>query len=391
MLCHYLPQFYLQQFTADDRLYVFDRKTAKLRRDSPRNVAAITDYYVLSDASGKREERVETKFLSTVESASAPALSRLANCEAISDAEHDVVATFLAILCARIPAFEETYAALNNHLGQEYLRALAGTPEGAAQFLASRGITRYSPAQFSAFVNSDALTFPPAKHQRLRLMMQSAEPLISGFKSMDWWLWRASGVCRFVTSDAPFGLIPLEGAPPAYGELSSGVLKFIALSPDVCLMLADRQRDDPFLTVKDLDDDGVRAANAAIALEATRLIVARDRDLLEAVLDETGLRTSTFMPRTIVVNWVDSVEQRSFAISVRLHHDTGFPLTLPLEWQCRHCKVVTVESFVIAEDLEPANNTSYTQWLDRRCSSCGRSPRRTKSTLSGEPAVHLPL
>jgi hypothetical protein len=59
MLAHYLPRCYLDAFTLDKRLFVFDRDTGKLRRDSPQNVAAITDYYIVTNESGEREESIE--------------------------------------------------------------------------------------------------------------------------------------------------------------------------------------------------------------------------------------------------------------------------------------------------------------------------------------------
>jgi hypothetical protein len=392
MLAHYLPRCYLEAFTAGERLHVFDRETGKLRRDSPRNVAAITDYYILTNASGEREEHIEHGLLADLESAAAPVLRRLANCDPISDREHDVVATFLAFLCTRIPAFEETYAELNNQLGQEFFRRAAATPERAAKFVAAHPQSfPYSAEDFCAFVNSDALSFPPDQRRRIQLMIELAEPLIAGFKGMDWWLWRAQGKRRFITSDAPFGLLPLPGALPTYGELSPHVLRFVSLSPDVCLMLADRQRESPFLTAKDLDEDGVRDVNAAIAFAAVRLVVARDRDELETVLGETALRTSAFRPRTKVVNWNDSVDERSFGLDVRLHHNTHFPVALPIEWTCQNCAARITDRFVVAADLTPANPHAYAEWLDRPCPGCGRPPRRTRSTLANHELAHLAL
>jgi hypothetical protein len=222
-------------------------------------------------------------------------------------------------------------------------------------------------------------------------MIELAEPLIDGFKSMDWWLWRAQGNRRFITSDAPFGLLPLPGALPTYGELSPNVLKFLAIFPEVCLMLADRQQELPFLAVKDLDDDGVCEVNAAIALEAVRLVVARDRDELEAVLGETELRNSSFKPRTKIVNWDDTVEERSFGLDVRIHHDTQFPLELPITWTCVTCGRSGSEVFVISSDLSPAESRAYSEWLDRPCTACGGPPRSTRSTLGGEDLVNLTL
>lgn len=391
MLAHYLPRCYLEAFTEGKRLHVFDRETGKLRRDSPRNVAVITDYYILTSASGEREEHIEYGVLADLETAAAPVLRRLANCELISEHEHDVVATFLAFLCTRIPAFGETYAELNNQLGREFFRRAAATPERAARFVADHPQSSHSADELFAFVNSDKLSFPPDKRERIQLMIELAEPLIAGFKSMDWWLWRAQGKRRFITSDAPFGLLPLPEALPTYGELSPHVLRFISLSPDVCLMLADRQRELPFLTAKDLDDDGVREVNAAIALAALRLVVARDRDQLETVLDETALRTSAFRPRTTVVNWNDSVDDRTFGLDVRLHHDTQFPLELPINWTCRNCAMRITDLFVISADLTPTNPDGYSEWLDRPCPKCGQPPRRTHSTLADHELAHLTL
>lgn len=392
MLAHYLPQCYLDGFTSGGRLHVFDRQTGKLRRDSPRNVAAITDYYIVTTESGERDSSIEHGLLADVEAAAAPVLRRLAACEPISDEEFDIAATFLAFLCTRIPAFEETYAELNNQLGQELYRRSAGTREKAREFLASRPKTfPYSAEEFCSFVNSDALSFPPDQHERIRLMIELAEPLIEGFKKMDWWLWRATGSTRFVTSDAPFGFIPQPGSLPTYGELSPNVLKFVALSPDVCLMLADRRSEVSCLVAKDLDEQGVREVNAAIALAAVRLVVSGDRELLERVLDDTGLRTSAFIPRTKVVNWDDTVEERSFGLDVRIHHNTEFPLVLPMKWACRSCGNARQEPFEISAELAPVNPQAYREWLDRPCPACGHSPRRTRSTLGGEDLVYLDL
>ena len=165
MLAHYLPRCYLDAFTAEQRLHVFDRDTGKLRRDTPKNVAAITDYYILRTESGEREERIEHGLLANLEASALPVLRRLANCEAISDQEHDIAATFFAFLCTRVPAFEETYAELNNHLGKEAFRRAAGTPDRAARFVAEHPKTfPYRAAEFCAFVNSEALSFPPVQH-----------------------------------------------------------------------------------------------------------------------------------------------------------------------------------------------------------------------------------
>ena len=390
MLGHYLPQMYLSRFTSHGRLFVFDRKTGKLRRDGVRSVAAISDYYVLTTPTGERDESVESRFLADLETAARPALTRLGRCEAISDQEHAVLAVFFAILCTRVPAFEKSHAQLNDQLGKVTFRHLAGTPDRAAAFLTRRRRTfPYSPREFATFVNSDELNFPLDQNERVKFMIQLAEPLVSGFEGMDWWLLRATGRRRFITSDAPVGFIPLPTAPPTYGELTPEVLKFIAIDSDVCLMLASRQRDLPLLTVKDAGDDDVAAVNAAIAHAAERLLIARDESELNDVLDETNLPNDPRVPMTSIVVWDDEAYERSFMLSVRVHFDTAYPLELPIGWQCEGCGVKSSVILAVAEGLESLDPGGYTAWLDRPCSSCSRTPRETRSSLSGEEPFDL--
>jgi len=390
MLGHYLPQMYLNRFTCDGRLFVFDRKTGKLRRDGVRSVAAISDYYVLTTPSGDRDDSVESGFLADLETAAAPALERLGRCEAISDHEHGVLAVFFAILCTRVPAFEKSHAELNDQLGKITLCHLAGTPSRAADFLARRRRTLpYSPGEFSEFVNSDKLTFPLDQNERVRFMMQLAEPLVAGFEGMDWWLLRATGKRRFITSDGPLGFIPLPAAPPTYGELTPDVLKFVAIDSDVCLMLATRRRDLPFLTVKDAGDDDVAVVNAAIAHAAERLLIARGESELKNVLDETNLANDPRVPMCAIVVWDEETYARSFMLSVRVHFDTVYPLELPIEWECEGCGMSAIAIFVVAEGLTPHDPACYTAWLDTPCTACGRTPRETRSCLSGEEPFDL--
>jgi uncharacterized protein DUF4238 len=341
---HYLPQMYLRRFTRNARLTVYDRVTGKLRRDKPRNVAAMTDFYILTAHMGNRDDSVESKFLAKVESHATPILEALGSLKSISDEQHGVMAVFFALLCTRIPSFAKSYADLNQSLARVTFRRLAGTPERAADFLARRRRSLpFDPKRFSSFVNSDGLTIPPDKNERIRLMIDMAEPAVAAFDQMDWTLMKAEPGSYFVTSDGPMGFVPLPGSLPTYGELSPNVLKFVALSPTVCLRLSDRREERPVLAVHYTPNDEVQQINAAIARAATRLVIGCEESHVEGVLRATALRGATFVPRTALVEWYDSVGDRSFLLSVRVHHDTEFPLLLPLEWSCEACSAVAAQ------------------------------------------------
>lgn len=389
MLAHYLPQMYLSRFAAGDFIHVYDRDTKKLRRDRPRNVAAITDYYTLVTDTGRNDE-VEYGFLAGIEGAAAPALTHLTDGEIISDHEHAVIAVFLALLCVRVPSFENAYSKVNEQLARSTFRHLAGTPALAAEFLARQEApVSYSAEAFSAFVNSDRFSMPPDQNERVLQMVEMAQALIVEFEQMDWSLLRTEGDSRFITSDAPLGLIPLEQAPEMYGPCSRGVLRFFALSPDRCLLLMDRRGDRPVLSLKLVSDEDVSEINAAIALSSTRLIIGRDRCDVEAVIAAVNDEGPSTAPSLEVVEWDDDVGHRSFTVSVAVRQDTPFPLELPIAWRCRECGRTDVETLVVSSELTPADPLAYSRWLDRPCDGCGKTPRRTASTLTGKTPTHI--
>lgn len=386
MLAHYLPQMYLSRFAAGEFLHVFDRATKKLRQDKPRNVAAITDYYALVTDTGRNDE-VEYGFLAGIEGAAAPALTRLADGESISDHEHAVIAVFLALLCVRVPSFEEAYSKVNNELARSTFRHLAGTPALAAEFLARQEApVSYSAEQLSEFVNSDRFTMPADQNERIRQMIEMAQPLIAAFEQMDWWLLRSGGAMRFVTSDAPMGLIPLPEAPAVYGCRTPNVLRFVALSPETCLLLADCSGESPILAEKVVADDDVAEINRAIARAASRLVIGRDRGDVDAVVEAVGDTSGHTLE---IVEWFDAIGNRSLKVSVSIRHDTSFPLEIPMAWACRGCGRSGVEVIVVSSDVKPAEPLAYTRWFDRRCGECGRTPRQTKSSLTGGEPLRI--
>ena len=55
---HYLSEFYLKGFSQENRIWVFDHETKKLRRGTPKNTAIKTNYYTVTDEKGKQSTEV---------------------------------------------------------------------------------------------------------------------------------------------------------------------------------------------------------------------------------------------------------------------------------------------------------------------------------------------
>ena len=224
-------------------------------------------------------------------------------------------------------------------------------------------------------------------------MVTMAEPLITGFESMDWLVLRSTGQ-RFITSDGPMGFIPLPGAPPIFGELTPNVQKFISLSPATCLMMTDRAGDQPTLAVRNVDTSRVREINLRIAAASTRLVIASQLDDLDDVLATTPLTPVLDEPRATIIEWFDPTLNRSFVISIRVQADAVFPLPLSLPWECRGCGNCATAEFIVANLSKAQNPRALSEWLNTPCRKCQKSPRVTGSrftanTINMSPGAHV--
>lgn len=101
---HYVPRFYLEGFTSDDALSVFDRTKGEIReRQLPKNVAKVGHLYTFQDKEDRKRFDLE-KLFDLIEGEAAPILRSLANGDRISSAQRETFALFLGLAAVRTPA-----------------------------------------------------------------------------------------------------------------------------------------------------------------------------------------------------------------------------------------------------------------------------------------------
>lgn len=101
---HYLPKFYLKEFTDQDgKLSIFDRKTNTiLPPQKPENCAVIGNLYTQIDERGQKDYRLESA-LSKIESLASPIIKELIAEKNISPAKRGSFVHFCALLFHRTP------------------------------------------------------------------------------------------------------------------------------------------------------------------------------------------------------------------------------------------------------------------------------------------------
>jgi hypothetical protein len=108
---HYVPVCYLRAFVDPDHpseyepyIWIVDLESGSIRRRSPENSAALSDYAV---GDGENRHDVE-EYLSAVESQTAPVLARiLGDYQALEPDDQSVLSYFAALQIVRVPQIRD--------------------------------------------------------------------------------------------------------------------------------------------------------------------------------------------------------------------------------------------------------------------------------------------
>ena len=272
---HYVPAFYLRSFVDpacpveyEPYLWVVDLDKGKIRRQSPDNSAALTDYYAVGD--GETRHDVE-KYLAEVESKTAPVVARiLGETETIEADDKRVLSYFAAFQIVRVPQFRNRIEAFITEIGQtlnammiqsreRYESALRQAMPGG-DFTAEEVERLYAGARdvgsYRIVANPEA-----ALGHGLRVVPQIADLL----NRMSWAVMEPAGAENYWSSDNPLYYINPESKHPFLGHALGvkGVEVNLPLGPRRCLLMAWSDIAGPRTPMKDVriaQERGIAAA-----------------------------------------------------------------------------------------------------------------------------------
>jgi len=100
---HYLPQFYLEGFTRDGFVAVFDREKNSVRRQQPANTGVIGQFYTMVDSEGRKRYEIE-ELLCEYEGKAKQVIAKLIDGVAELDADdRSDLAIFVSLAANRTP------------------------------------------------------------------------------------------------------------------------------------------------------------------------------------------------------------------------------------------------------------------------------------------------
>lgn len=215
---HVVPRFYLDNFSKDGRLSVYDRQKNEFRVQTPHNTGAITHYYTFTDSEGRRRFDLE-HLMCEYEGRAAKIIRKLSAKERLSDQERSDMAIFVAMMGFRTPDQIETLKAANGEMikrlsqvifGSETLAKIAVKQNPKNASLSEDEIEEQA-RQLREFVQRDQYTVETDHQWALGMSMNMFAKVADILVRRNWVIMhRDSDKRSFITTDAPLILTLMQ-------------------------------------------------------------------------------------------------------------------------------------------------------------------------------------
>ncbi len=138
---HYVPAFYLAQFTEggkrDSRLFVFDQSQTKSWPSTPDGTGHKRDFYAVDLGPETHPATFEAKVMSDLDGEFSSVVKKVLSEKQVPSGEDlNALLNFVASSMARNPRTRKLVDQVYGHLANEQVKALVSTDEGWSEFLA---------------------------------------------------------------------------------------------------------------------------------------------------------------------------------------------------------------------------------------------------------------
>lgn len=301
---HFLPRFYLNGFSRDSMLAVYDREKDEVRIQRPENTGVIGHFYTVEDAEGRKRYEVE-QMLSDVESKAAPIILKLANKETLTPEERADLSIFIALGMCRTPDLIESIKLINGKMIKRMAKLMFSDVDRAKEVIRERGEESISEDKLKdearalvEFTKSDQYEVEThhgwAMGMAITLFKEIA-PILAG---RDWHIvHRNNEKHSFLTADVPLVLTTLGRRPNSYwgvGFGNSDALVVFPLTESCAILIFGREGK---LIHKEIEQEQIRHFNLMVANGCQRFVIGRDEALVKSVAKFLNLGKRKWQPK----------------------------------------------------------------------------------------------
>ncbi|MEI7612175.1 MAG: DUF4238 domain-containing protein [Betaproteobacteria bacterium] len=303
---HFLPRFYLEGFTRDGLVTVFDREKDEIRRQQPVNTAVIGHFYTREDAEGRQRFELEA-FLSEYEGKAKPVIDKLvANVPDLSADERSDLSIFIALAATRTPDMVNSVQALNGEMVKQTAKILfSDVAQTFERMRVDEKFAQESDAQLRSqaelmvhMAQTNGFVVETDEKWAVGCAIEMALAAAPYFAGRHWRvIHRNNEKLSFVTSDAPVYLGTIDPQPTSFYGVGFG-------SPDAFISFPLHQSctlemfgDTGVLEHKEAGRDYMRMANLHFARRCQRFVVGRDEALIKSLTEELALASKKWQPK----------------------------------------------------------------------------------------------
>ena len=301
---HFLPRFYLEGFTKDGKVAVFDRDKNEVRTQQPVNTGVIGHFYTMEDADGRQRFELE-QMLSEFEGKARPGIKKLAAKEQPTDEEKADLAIFVALAGFRTPDIIESLKLFNSGLIGDIAKRMFANVDQVKETMRGKPGSPTSEEELEQeakemvdFAQSGQYEVTTNHRWAVGMAMKMAfevAPLLAGRN----WLvvHRPNKKKSFVTTDAPVVLSTVTPREPSFYGIGFGntdAMVVFPLTQSCALVMFGK---DGTLQHREIDAVAIRHMNLALADRCQRFVIGREEALVKSLAERLGLSEKEWQPK----------------------------------------------------------------------------------------------
>jgi hypothetical protein len=303
---HFLPKFYLEGFTRDGKIAVFDRELDQIRVQQPLNTCVIGHFYTFEDAEGRKRFELE-QFLSEYETKASLAIKKLSAKEVINADERSDLAIFIALAACRTPDIVDSLKKFNSGLISDMAKRMFADVEqvkeqmrGKPHALSTEKELEEEAQEIVNFVKSGQWEVKTNHIWAVRTAIQMALTIAPILAGRDWTvIHRDNDKKSFVTTDAPVLLTSIVPRGNGFWEKGIGfgcsdALVLFPLDQTCLLTMSGSDGNMKNIITK---SEQIRHINLALSNNCQRFVIGRDEKLVQSLTDYLCLVKKKWRPK----------------------------------------------------------------------------------------------
>ena len=260
---HYVPQFYLKEFTSPDTplgyepyVWFYEYETKIWKKKSPKNIASENNFYLITDEKGNKSDILE-KHLSKIEGAMALVFkNKIIKKRDLDENDRIAISTFVAYMMTRTRKTKDIINRFTSEIAKRTMELYRSHPEAIKklkdEYEADTG--KILPEDFGeAYFDSSKYTIN-ASNDFLNTLIPPNEDILRIISDMTWSFVFSENKNYFITSDSPYNMINPKIKSNIYGQglIHNGIEVSLPLSKNVCFFGSWEEKNPLYLDVNEM-------------------------------------------------------------------------------------------------------------------------------------------